>query len=206
MTDRPHCSDYVAEPLGGQDGLGPMNLDAALEQYWTEEAARSAPASSSSSAQSTSKKGKPAAFAPSSDLPATVIKRMIRSMPKVNLVATETPVMMGKVAELFISELTMRAWGAGAQSAQHSQRGASSTPGGNQARDVSLGSSDAVAGGAPHTSDSASSAHRSTSSLDVNGRSGSSSRPVFRGRGNGQVLTKADVLTAIVNTDRFDFL
>ena len=97
---------FLGSPEGtGEDGLGTApDLDRALRAFWEEEKVRAAALQSAPSSEASE------VFKYANDLPLARIKRIMKSDEDVRMISAEAPVLFAKACELFISDLSMRAW------------------------------------------------------------------------------------------------
>lgn len=88
--------------MGADDGGVPVaKMTAALDAFWERQRREAA---------ETSGHLDPNSFKTNNDLPLARIKRIMKSDEDVRMIRAETPVLFAKACELFILELTIRAW------------------------------------------------------------------------------------------------
>ena len=89
----------------GTDEDPSMHPDRALEAFWAEEAERAFAVQAASTADAAE------VFKFANDLPLARIKRIMKSDEDVRLISAEAPIVFAKACEMFIADLTVRAYG-----------------------------------------------------------------------------------------------
>jgi nuclear transcription factor Y gamma len=96
---------FLGEPERSEESTAvPPDLDKALRSFWEEEKGRAAALHSAPSSEASE------VFKYANDLPLARIKRIMKSDEDVRMISAEAPVLFAKACELFISDLSMRAW------------------------------------------------------------------------------------------------
>ncbi len=90
--------------LGSEDSDAPLDLQKAQEAFWAEELDRASALAQASSLDASE------VFKYANDLPLARIKRIMKSDEDVRMISAEAPVLFAKACELFISDLTIRAY------------------------------------------------------------------------------------------------